>query len=486
MDSFIKWWLNNQEQWFNSTPENDNYISNRFGYLLYTLPSFDLSEYDQFGWILIFDQLSRHVWRHFPNEVKVYHGMALVLAERLLENNHLSIDKNIFILLTLRHTFKIEYIDRAISIATNLWLQSRNRILLRFIKSSIYSKLQLENVDTFKVNYENIGAFDGTNDIFDDRSVKTICPKSICKNNLLDKTSIKYPKNNIIVSLSGGVDSMCLLYCLTLQYKPFNIIAVHINYNNRASCNDEVVFLSNWCKHLGITLYVRTITEVKRIDYKETERNFYEKVTKTIRYSIYQNLGLPVFIGHNKDDCIENILTNIRNNTNMDELTGMKMIKTIDNIIQIRPFLNVSKKDIYAFADKYAIPFFKTSTPEWSTRGKIRDIIVPALEKVFDDSISDSLLQFSANYNQIYEIFNDYIDSFIQQNFKNNTLFITNDIREKGFVFWKQVFMKLGYFNLSNRSIKSFSFRIKNKQFGRIFLNKQMSVVYTHYYIMLE
>ena len=75
-----------------------------------------------------------------------------------------------------------------------------------------------------------------------------------------------------IVSLSGGVDSMVIASILHML--KFEVICVHINYNNRPESLAEAKFLQQWCAHNKIRFVLKNIDFAKR---GEINRNFYEK-----------------------------------------------------------------------------------------------------------------------------------------------------------------------------------------------------------------
>ena len=77
----------------------------------------------------------------------------------------------------------------------------------------------------------------------------------------------------VILALSGGPDSMCLLNLLLTLKK--NVIALHINHNTRQSCDDEYIFLKNYAKEkdfiLGyFKLIIKPITALINIDKIDT------------------------------------------------------------------------------------------------------------------------------------------------------------------------------------------------------------------------
>ena len=194
--------------------------------------------------------------------------------------------------------------------------------------------------------------------------------------------------DKLCVSLSGGVDSMVLLTALskyrdeTRNYKTvkqFELTAVHINYNNRETCDEEVRFVQMYCEILDVPLTVRHITEMKR--QRDDTRHEYETFTKNIRFEEYEKQRCPILLGHNYEDTIENILSNIASKKKYENLKGMLPLTIQKDVIVMRPLLHVSKTDIYAYAEEHGIAHLPDSTPEWSRRGKLRDHVMPVLQQ---------------------------------------------------------------------------------------------------------
>ena len=107
-------------------------------------------------------------------------------------------------------------------------------------------------------------------------------------------TALKLPATYppVIISLSGGVDSMVivriLIYLRTTQILPLSdIIAVHIDYANRAESGKEADFLEAYCHRHNLKFEKRVVSEVTR---GITDRQEYERVARGIRYSFYEQV----------------------------------------------------------------------------------------------------------------------------------------------------------------------------------------------------
>ena len=207
----------------------------------------------------------------------------------------------------------------------------------------------------------------------------------------------------LVVSLSGGVDSMVCAYLLWALGIPF--VALHVNYSNRAPevCAMEEFLVRYYCALLGINLRIVRTEEINRPKCMEHGlREVYEEYTRIRRFNGYLSLGnldelsdledrdnarhiaVRVVLGHNQDDTIENILTNLAGQSHYDNLRGMTPVSEQTHrgrqIQFLRPLLGIAKRDIYSFANEHRIPYLVDSTPKWSQRGKIRDVVRPALE----------------------------------------------------------------------------------------------------------
>ena len=338
-----------------------------------------------------------------------------------------------------------------------------------FVKTKLYNLIydnKLYNMDFDK--YKNILEYVPNvqlkiqeQNIMDEEIMKTI--SEFCK---------QLDNKKVLVSLSGGVDSMVLI--TILHWLDFDIVAGHINYNNRSETTIEQEFLEQWCEYNGIKLYIKNINEIKR---STTKRSDYEIITKNMRLDFYKEIITKenidyVLLAHHKDDIIENIFANICRGRNYLDLAVIRQHTTISDIKIGRPMINYYKTTIYEFADKYQVPYFLDTTPKWSVRGKYRDIISPAIEDAFTQNVKENLIYISDQADQ----WNSLVEKEIIKPFIEKVKF--NLIGEKTFIefniekyidyplaFWSVVLMNLfnqfGYKAPSKKSIQTFINTIK-------------------------
>ena len=110
-----------------------------------------------------------------------------------------------------------------------------------------------------------------------------------------------------------------------------------------------------------------------------------------------------VYLGHNYDDAIENVIRNISQKKNYNNLLGMDLESNDSNLTIVRPFLYFEKKEIIDYARKQGIPYTKDSTPKWCQRGKIRDQVKPFLDS-FDPNFIPGLMKLSTHIRNLTQI----------------------------------------------------------------------------------
>lgn len=292
----------------------------------------------------------------------------------------------------------------------------------------------------------------------------------------------KEQKNIIILSLSGGVDSMVISYILSnLSMDNLKVVAVHLNYNNRIESSKEAEFIIEWCEKINIPLYYRNVTEFTR---HSIDRSNYEELSKKIRFDFYRQVfqehstynPIGVILGHHKGDVQENIIFNFMKGRILLDLTVMQKSTIIENINILRPFITHPKSLIYELAKEAQIPHFKNTTPVWSNRGQFREKLLPLLQTIFGIGVLENITKAGKESDElkdmvINEIVNPYYNTIVQK----DTVFYFPIINKK-ITFWKYVMMKFCSINnvpnLSNKSLEQLYERIINKQLGKIPLNK--------------
>ena len=422
----LKFWFNDHRKyWFGCPSHIDDLIKDKFLNILlnekFRKPDSEYLKYKHqhiLAKIILCDQISRHIYRDSLSEIKEYDNIALNIIKCtniLYFIDEFLPEERCFLLLPLRHTFRESSLKICLEYVIK-WRKIKDYpIYKRFYHATLkaYSKL-LTNKDLL-YKPEKIYSKDEIINVLDKSSIYNIQNLSINNinksdnDNLLYKTfSINIPKEytgNLTVSVSGGVDSMVCLFLLkkfVLNNSGINPIAVSINYKNRDEQDIEIYLVNLVCNILEIPHYVREINEIQRS--RDGDRELYEEHTREIRFNTYLKINGPIILGHNLDDTLENIFSNIKKQKNYDNLFGMSIHSKERKVDIWRPLLSISKEDIILFAQENNIPFIYDSTPEWSERGLLRDKLIPYINK-FDSNILSGLYTLCDNFKEIYKIY---------------------------------------------------------------------------------
>ena len=479
-------WFTNKEYWFSQNTKFDTYLCDKYIVLLSTNSNIIYNKIELIALIIAYDQIPRHYCRVYGTlDVNFYSEKAVNLSKQLLKSyNDFTIDELCFIYLPFRHIYDIKYIYKIITIFIDLYNNSNNLIDKKTCKKYLtntleksYKIITSKNIETNKKikswNDINRDILDNTKQKYITTNIETI---------ILQQYNKIKTNETIAVSLSGGVDSMVALCILQKYHK--NIIAIHINYNNSETSNDELDFINYYCNYLNVKLLTRTIDEIKRNQCLNNGlRDLYENITKKIRFDMYKLSNAKyILLGHNKDDCFENIITNISNKANYDNLLGMCTLSYIDNISIWRPMLDIKKSEIIAYANNNNIPYLGDSTPKWSMRGKIRDNLRPVLDNL---NIIDSYFSLSNYLNETNIIIKAIVDSLVSKLEINNIgyrgVYTENEIKMIKMISISKLFFNKLNIKVSHKTLKDFA-NIKNRKF---IINKNYMVIINNFYFTI-
>jgi len=227
------------------------------------------------------------------------------------------------------------------------------------------------------------------------------------KENLLDIS------NKVIVGLSGGADSVALLYILNKL--GYSCITAHCNFHLRGGESDrDEQFASNFATSLNLPFFKQDFDTRK---YAKNRRISIEMAARELRYKWFDELknnhqADTVAVAHHRDDNIETLLLNLIRGTGIKGLTGMQ--PRAGHIV--RPLLCVSKKEIMQFVEVKNLPFIIDSSnerDEW-VRNKIRLHVLPLLETI-NPSIRDSIVQTMDNLNETIKIYEAETEKAIRE-----------------------------------------------------------------------
>lgn len=201
----------------------------------------------------------------------------------------------------------------------------------------------------------------------------------------------------VLVALSGGADSMCLLtVLLRLGYK---VEAAHCNFHLRGIHSDkDALFVQRHCQQQNVPLH---LTHFDTKHEAEQHGESIEMAARRLRYAwfeeVIQTTGIQILcVAHHLNDNVETTLLNLTRGTGIRGLTGMAQHhKHI-----VRPMLTLTRQEIEDFLKEQSIDFVTdhTNTDTRFRRNKIRHEVLPLLRSInpsVDQAIADTMQHLS-------------------------------------------------------------------------------------------
>nr|YP_009297792.1 tRNA(Ile)-lysidine synthase [Kumanoa americana]AOM67526.1 tRNA(Ile)-lysidine synthase [Kumanoa americana] len=257
--------------------------------------------------------------------------------------------------------------------------------------------------------------------------------------------------DSILLAISGGQDSLCLLKLsldLRAKYR-FKVGIIHIDHQWRYDSSLTTKHLINLMKSYCVPTY---IYQIHSKVYSELEaRNFrhqlFIQTAETYQYTM-------IATAHSCTDQIETCLHNLLRGTSIDGLTSMIWARTIsDKIKLIKPMLNFTRSDILWFSRYFHLPIWSDFSNFYycTIRNRIRQELIPYLKLYFQVNIENQIPYFLQNI---------YVDvEYLRQ----NTIKLYQKSRHKNLVAINKKILLSQHYSLQIRVLQLFFLHNFNK-----------------------
>ncbi|MDE6025854.1 MAG: tRNA lysidine(34) synthetase TilS [Lachnospiraceae bacterium] len=210
----------------------------------------------------------------------------------------------------------------------------------------------------------------------------------------IDEYNMLSDTEGLVVGISGGADSVCLMLALCrlagdYGIKKEHIYGVHINHMLRGTEADrDELFVKELCSRLEVccVVFKKDISA-----YAKELGCSVEEAGRAYRYMCFEdirkkNKKYKIAVAHNKGDMAETVIFNILRGSGLKGLSGIAPVR--DNII--RPLLDSTRNEIEAYLDECNQGFCNDSTNDSThyDRNKIRHNIIPQMEAINSNAIS--------------------------------------------------------------------------------------------------
>jgi len=223
-----------------------------------------------------------------------------------------------------------------------------------------------------------------------------------------DPQNFPYTNTTIIVGLSGGPDSMCLLHylCKLKKQKNITIIAAHLDHEWQESSKFAVKKCEEICNSLQVTLISKKLSELK---FEPKWNGSKEELGRKMRRYFFESVAQEyqathIALAHHQQDQHETFFIRLLRSSSLSGLIGMKK----QDGFYIRPLLDWTKQEILQYLQDYNLSYYIDPTNESDAylRNRIRNHLIPTIKQIddrFEKNLHSTMLQLSQSQDFIQQ-----------------------------------------------------------------------------------
>jgi tRNA(Ile)-lysidine synthase len=202
----------------------------------------------------------------------------------------------------------------------------------------------------------------------------------------VEATGLLAPPRAVVVMLSGGRDSVCMLDLAVRARGAEAVTALHVDYGLRPESHEDAEFCASLCRGLGVEL------ATERPVRPETSGNL-QAWARDARYAAAARLAeardATIVTGHTADDQVETILYRLASSPSRRALLGMR---ERDGRLA-RPLLAVTREEVTAYDEERGLAWREdpTNAEEGYARNKVRHGLVPELAAIHPAAVQNVL-----------------------------------------------------------------------------------------------
>tara|TARA_B110000238_G_scaffold197858_1_gene241321 strand:- start:43650 stop:44966 length:1317 start_codon:yes stop_codon:yes gene_type:complete len=222
-------------------------------------------------------------------------------------------------------------------------------------------------------------------------------------NQYIESNNLFSNSDKLVLALSGGIDSICLLDVLVKL--GYDIVIAHCNFSLRGEESDkDQKFVLEVAEKYNIKTYTRNFNT---LDYSATKKISIQMAARDQRYLYFEEVRVLsnskyIIIGHNSNDNIETFFINLTRGTGVKGLTGIKNKK--DRIV--RPMLSIDRVEISDYIANNNLKYREDSSniSDSYLRNNLRHNILPIFKSI-NPSFSKTILNEINILNGVYDIY---------------------------------------------------------------------------------
>lgn len=207
------------------------------------------------------------------------------------------------------------------------------------------------------------------------------------------------PRDRVLVAVSGGPDSVCLLHVLcALGYQAG---AAHLDHLTRnGASTEDAAWVRTWTADRGVECYVRQWPVADEAHFMG--RSF-EEYARTVRYAFLAETAHAhgygaIATGHHANDQAETVLMRLVRGTSRRGLAGIPYRREQDGVPIVRPLLDCSRATILEYLERHTLEYRTdaSNTDEHHLRNRVRHRLLPELARDYNPNLCDALSRLAA------------------------------------------------------------------------------------------
>jgi tRNA(Ile)-lysidine synthase len=223
----------------------------------------------------------------------------------------------------------------------------------------------------------------------------------------IEKHHIFESGDKVVLGVSGGADSVCLLFMIyeLAKRKDLSLYVVHVNHGIRQDAGEDAGYVESLCKTMDIPFY---LVEKNIAEMAKEKHCSEEEMGRIVRYEAFaeaadENGAEKIAVAHNMNDKSETMLFNLFRGTG---IRGLGSIRPVRERI-VRPLLCLERWEIEEYLHERNIRYCTDSTNEKDdyTRNRIRHHILPYAEQ----EIAEGSIRHIANTSMELGEIDDYL-----------------------------------------------------------------------------
>ena len=226
----------------------------------------------------------------------------------------------------------------------------------------------------------------------------------------IDKYQLIENKKTVLAAVSGGYDSLCMLYVLNeiKKIRGFDLKVMHLNHDFRKEADSDMEFVKSVSEKLGLEFFGEKVNVEQ---YAKKHGISFETAGRQVRYEFFDRVASQfpdsvIATAHNANDNIESFFMHLMRGSGLNGLCGISAKR--DNVI--RPLLFVTREEIESYSkENKIVPVIDiTNESDDYTRNDIRHNVIP---EVLKRCSIDSLVRTMDIINEENNFFEQYVKS---------------------------------------------------------------------------